>query len=189
MKTLIFHTGKVPYGHQTDWFMHEYGLQDKHLIHKGIAQDSYVICKVFQKKHSGPKTRSRAQYEKSFNEKNCDDDDGHFDEAPVPVQTISFDGSSQIEPITISSESESLDTSPIPPTPSSNTSIRRVKKDNINNSRVLNFSKEEKTLPKVWLEDLESERTPNEMGLVDFVPDGINDDDLEYLELLDVDFL
>ncbi|MED6180714.1 hypothetical protein PIB30_012866 [Stylosanthes scabra] len=199
MKTLVFHTGKAPCGLRTGWFMHEYRLQDKHLTDKGIAQDSYVICKVFQKELAGPRTRSRAQYEKPFNDD--DDDDDHFDEASVSIQTIPFDGSSEIETITISSGSESVDTSPVPPTPSSDTSIRSVKEDNVNNSTVLDLSKEEKTLPKEniagddslskffeGLGDLESEYTPNGLGLDDFAPNGINDDDLEYLELLDLDF-
>ncbi|KAJ7945248.1 NAC domain-containing protein [Quillaja saponaria] len=72
-KTLIFHTGKAPRGDRTDWVMHEYRLEDKNLADKGIAQDAYVLCMVFQK--DGPGPRNGANYGVPFNEKDWDDDD------------------------------------------------------------------------------------------------------------------
>ncbi|XWS23132.1 hypothetical protein CRYUN_Cryun29cG0094900 [Craigia yunnanensis] len=57
MKTLVFHQGKGSRRDQTDWVMHEYRLEDKDLGEKGIVQDAYVLCVVFQKDGPG------AQYE------------------------------------------------------------------------------------------------------------------------------
>ncbi|WJX53705.1 hypothetical protein P8452_39672 [Trifolium repens] len=73
IKTLIFHTGKAPRGDRTDWVMHEYRLEDKDLADRGIVQDSYVICKVFQKEGPGP--RNGAQYGRPFNEEDWSDDE------------------------------------------------------------------------------------------------------------------
>uniref|UniRef100_A0A803L4P8 NAC domain-containing protein n=1 Tax=Chenopodium quinoa TaxID=63459 RepID=A0A803L4P8_CHEQI len=55
IKTLIFHMGKAPKGERTNWVMHEYILADKLLADKGVPQDSYVICKIFEKSGAGPK--------------------------------------------------------------------------------------------------------------------------------------
>ncbi|XP_054804707.1 NAC domain-containing protein 82 [Prosopis cineraria] len=72
IKTLIFHTGRAPQGERTNWVMHEFRLQDEDLIDKGIPQDSYVLCKVFQK--DGPGPRNGAQYGRPFNDEDWDDD-------------------------------------------------------------------------------------------------------------------
>ncbi|XP_058731058.1 NAC domain-containing protein 82-like [Vicia villosa] len=74
IKTLVFHTGKAPRGDRTDWVMHEYRLEDKDLADKGIVQDSYVICRVFQKEGPGP--NNGAQYGKPFIEEDSDDEVG-----------------------------------------------------------------------------------------------------------------
>ncbi|KAF7840105.1 NAC domain-containing protein 82-like isoform X1 [Senna tora] len=63
----------APKGERTDWVMHEYILDDKDLTDKGIPQDSYVLCKVFQKEGPGP--RNGAQYGKPFNEEDWDNDE------------------------------------------------------------------------------------------------------------------
>ncbi|XP_021772549.1 NAC domain-containing protein 82-like [Chenopodium quinoa] len=55
IKTLIFHMGKAPKGERTNWVMHEYILADKLLADKGVPQDSYAICKIFEKSGAGPK--------------------------------------------------------------------------------------------------------------------------------------
>ena len=73
IKTLVFHMGKAPKGDRTDWVLHEYRLQDKDLADKGVQQDSYVICKVFQK--DGPGPRNGAQYGRPFNEEDWDKED------------------------------------------------------------------------------------------------------------------
>ncbi|KAI5407920.1 hypothetical protein KIW84_053966 [Lathyrus oleraceus] len=60
-RTLVFHIGKAPKGDRTDWVMHEFRLEDKNLADKGIAQNSYVTCRVFQKEGPGP--RNGAHYD------------------------------------------------------------------------------------------------------------------------------
>ncbi|KAF9678996.1 hypothetical protein SADUNF_Sadunf07G0094200 [Salix dunnii] len=73
IKTLVFHTGKPPKGCRTDWVMHEYRLEEKELADKGIAQDGYVLCVLFEKDGPGPK--NGAQYGAPFNEDEWDDDE------------------------------------------------------------------------------------------------------------------
>ncbi|CAA2989254.1 NAC domain-containing 82-like isoform X1 [Olea europaea subsp. europaea] len=72
VKTLIFHLGHAPQGQRTDWVIHEFRILDKQLAEVGI-QDSYVLCKVFEKKGPGPK--NGAQYGAPFNEAEWDNDD------------------------------------------------------------------------------------------------------------------
>lgn len=83
IKTLVFHTGKAPKGDRTDWVMHEYRLVDKELADKGVPQDSYVICKVFQKEGLGP--RNGAQYGKPFDEKEWASDEENDSVQTAPV--------------------------------------------------------------------------------------------------------
>lgn len=66
IKTLIFYKGHAPKGERTDWVMHEYRIEDKNLSDIGIIQDSYVICKIFQKSGLGP--QNGAQYGAPFSE-------------------------------------------------------------------------------------------------------------------------
>ncbi|GAV64750.1 NAM domain-containing protein [Cephalotus follicularis] len=54
-KTLVYHLGRAPSGERTNWVMHEYRLADDQLDEAGIAQDAYVLCRVFQKSGTGPK--------------------------------------------------------------------------------------------------------------------------------------
>lgn len=95
IKTLIFHTGKSPHGKRTDWVMHEHRLEDKDLADKGIAQDSYVVCKVFQKEGRGP--RNGAQYGRPFNEEDWDGEELGIPcaalSAPLPILPMTSDGS------------------------------------------------------------------------------------------------
>ncbi|MCD7469217.1 hypothetical protein HAX54_008078 [Datura stramonium] len=72
VKTLIFHQGHPPRGLRTDWVIHEYKFEDKELTDAGFAQDSYVLCKVFQK--SGPGPKNGAQYGAPFKEEDWEDD-------------------------------------------------------------------------------------------------------------------
>ncbi|KAJ4779742.1 NAC domain-containing protein 82 [Rhynchospora pubera] len=76
-KSLIFHTGKPPKGDRTDWVMYEYRLTDKRLAASGVAQDAYVICKIFKKSGMGPKIGE--QYGAPFNEEDWEDD-ANFEE-------------------------------------------------------------------------------------------------------------
>nr|GLL28362.1 NAC domain-containing protein 82-like [Ipomoea trifida] len=59
IKTLIFHQGHSGKGERTDWVIHEYRMEDKHLADARIVQDSYVICKVFKKTGPGPQNGSQ----------------------------------------------------------------------------------------------------------------------------------
>ncbi|PON82014.1 NAC domain containing protein [Trema orientale] len=73
IKTLVFHIGRAPRGDRTDWVMHEYTLKEKALAEKGVVQDSYVLCMVFQK--DGPGPRNGAQYGAPFVEEDWTDDE------------------------------------------------------------------------------------------------------------------
>ncbi|QCE15212.1 NAC domain-containing protein 82-like isoform X2 [Vigna unguiculata] len=94
IKTLVFHTGRAPKGNRTDWVMHEFRLDDKEMVDEGISQDSYVICRIFQKEGPGP--RNGAQYGKPYDEKEWDTDE-EIDSVesdrvasvstPVPIQS------------------------------------------------------------------------------------------------------
>lgn len=72
IKTLVFHKGRAPNGDRTNWVMYEYRLQDSDLASKGVDQDNYVLCEVFEK--SGPGPRNGEQYGVPFREEEWDDD-------------------------------------------------------------------------------------------------------------------
>lgn len=75
-KTLVFYTGRAPHGARTNWVMHEYRLEDKVLQNSNVIQDSFALCRVFQK--SGPGPKNGEQYGAPFREEDWDDtnDDG-----------------------------------------------------------------------------------------------------------------
>ncbi|KAI3495560.1 hypothetical protein L1887_37903 [Cichorium endivia] len=77
-KTLIFHTGHLPKGTRTDWVMHEFLMKDEDLANQGVAQEAYVLCRVFEKSGLGPK--NGAQYGAPYEEKDWDDDDDENDD-------------------------------------------------------------------------------------------------------------
>ncbi|CAH1430417.1 unnamed protein product [Lactuca virosa] len=58
-KTLVFHSGRAPDGKRTNWVMHEYRLLDQELLRAGVAQDSFVLCRIFQKSGLGPPNGDR----------------------------------------------------------------------------------------------------------------------------------
>ncbi|XP_048128396.1 NAC domain-containing protein 82-like [Rhodamnia argentea] len=73
IKSLIFHRrGGEPKPERTDWVMHEYRLDNEDLKTKGVAQDAFVICIIYQK--DGPGPRNGAQYGAPYNEEEWDDD-------------------------------------------------------------------------------------------------------------------
>lgn len=71
-KTLVFHKGHAGKGQRTDWVMHEYKMEDRQWPNAEFSQDTYVICKIFEKSGSGPK--NGAQYGAPFNEEMWDAD-------------------------------------------------------------------------------------------------------------------
>uniref|UniRef100_A0ACD5Y7R0 Uncharacterized protein n=1 Tax=Avena sativa TaxID=4498 RepID=A0ACD5Y7R0_AVESA len=80
-KTLVFHAGRAPKGERTNWVMHEYRLEGDGAA--GIPQDSFVVCRIFQK--AGPGPQNGAQYGAPFVEEEweADEDD---DVVLLPVE-------------------------------------------------------------------------------------------------------
>ncbi|XP_076881504.1 NAC domain-containing protein 78-like isoform X2 [Bidens hawaiensis] len=75
IKTLVFHlgqAGKGKGGQRTNWVMYEYRMCDEQLAAAGIVQDAYVLCKIFEKRGTGP--QNGAQYGAPFNEDEWNDD-------------------------------------------------------------------------------------------------------------------
>ncbi|CAI9293006.1 unnamed protein product [Lactuca saligna] len=72
-KTLIFYVGPPGKRTITNWAMHEYRMTDEDLANQGVAQEAYVICRVFEKTGLGPK--NGAQYGAPFDDDDDDDDD------------------------------------------------------------------------------------------------------------------
>lgn len=70
-KTLVFHSGRAPDGKRTNWVMHEYRLVDQELEKAGVAQDAFVLCRIFQKSGLGPPNGDRYA---PFVEEEWDDD-------------------------------------------------------------------------------------------------------------------
>ncbi|XP_076946923.1 NAC domain containing protein 50-like [Bidens hawaiensis] len=58
-KTLVFHSGRALDGKRTIWVMHEYRLADQELVRAGISQDTFVLCRIFQKSGLGPPNGDR----------------------------------------------------------------------------------------------------------------------------------
>uniref|UniRef100_A0A1J3HH94 NAC domain-containing protein 78 n=1 Tax=Noccaea caerulescens TaxID=107243 RepID=A0A1J3HH94_NOCCA len=59
-KTLVFHSGRAPDGLRTNWVMHEYRLVEYVREKNGnLAQDAYVLCRVFHKNNIGPPSGNR----------------------------------------------------------------------------------------------------------------------------------
>nr|CAD1820991.1 unnamed protein product [Ananas comosus var. bracteatus] len=80
-KTLVFHAGRAPRGERTNWVMHEYRIEGEELAQAGISQDSYVVCRIFQKSGSGP--QNGAQYGAPFVEEEWDEE---VDGLPLMVE-------------------------------------------------------------------------------------------------------
>ncbi|KAJ4720694.1 NAC domain containing protein [Melia azedarach] len=87
-KTLVYHKGRAPRGERTNWVMHEYRLTDEELEKAGVAQDAFVLCRIFQKSGSGPKNGE--QYGAPFIEEEWEDDEV-VEAALVPGQDMVAD--------------------------------------------------------------------------------------------------
>ncbi|KAI4352666.1 hypothetical protein L6164_006894 [Bauhinia variegata] len=72
-KTLVYHSGRAPRGARSNWVMHEYRLADEELANKGIQQDAFVLCRIFQKSGTGPKNGE--QYGAPFLEEEWENDE------------------------------------------------------------------------------------------------------------------
>ncbi|XP_071707488.1 NAC domain containing protein 50-like [Rutidosis leptorrhynchoides] len=72
-RTLVFHSGRAPDGKRTNWVMHEYRLVDQELVTAGVAQDTFVLCKIFQKSVLGPANGDQQRYA-PFLEEEWEDD-------------------------------------------------------------------------------------------------------------------
>ncbi|KAK4785826.1 hypothetical protein SAY86_002515 [Trapa natans] len=72
-KTLVYHRGRAPRGLRSNWVMHEYRMTDEELEKAGIAQDAFVLCRIFQK--SGPGPKNGEQYGAPFVEEEWEEDD------------------------------------------------------------------------------------------------------------------
>ncbi|XP_023157986.1 uncharacterized isoform X1 [Zea mays] len=81
-KTLVFHAGRAPKGERTNWVMHEYRLEGDDAA--GIPQDSFVVCRIFQK--AGPGPQNGAQYGAPFVEEEWEEDD--TDDGLLPVEGV-----------------------------------------------------------------------------------------------------
>ncbi|ONM03915.1 NAC domain containing protein 71 [Zea mays] len=78
-KTLVFHAGRAPKGERTNWVMHEYRLEGDAAVE--IPQDSFVVCRIFQK--AGPGPQNGAQYGAPFVEEEWEEDDADVGLLPV----------------------------------------------------------------------------------------------------------
>ncbi|KAM1344678.1 hypothetical protein FF1_034139 [Malus domestica] len=73
---------RAPKGDRTDWVMHEYRLESKDLANRGVPQESYVLCTIFQKEGPGP--RNGAQYGAPLMEEDWSDDEAENCSEAVP---------------------------------------------------------------------------------------------------------
>nr|XP_043621116.1 NAC domain-containing protein 82-like [Erigeron canadensis]XP_043621117.1 NAC domain-containing protein 82-like [Erigeron canadensis] len=91
IKTLIFHLGHPPKGTRTDWVMHEFRMEDKDLANAGVAQEAYVLCRLFEKSGAGP--QNGAQYGAPFKEEEWDDDTEDVSLSGTITETVNPTGS------------------------------------------------------------------------------------------------
>lgn len=112
IKTLVFHLGHSPKGTRTDWVLHEYRMDDKDLANAGVIQDTFVLCRLFEKSGLGPK--NGAQYGAPFEEEEWD----NMDDSEV----ISFESSAMITTDTFNSDAAVTNMTLTEPAPSAVTS-------------------------------------------------------------------
>ncbi|XP_016467787.2 NAC domain-containing protein 78 [Nicotiana tabacum] len=87
-KTLVYHSGRAPKGQRTNWVMHEYKLIDEELDKAGIAQDAFVLCRIFQKSGAGPKNGEK--YGAPFVEEEWEDDELEIVPKEEAVDEVEF---------------------------------------------------------------------------------------------------
>lgn len=102
-KTLVFHLGRAPQGTRTDWVIHEYRLEDKQLADADIRQDTFVLCRLFEK--SGPGPKNGEQYGAPFVEEEWEGDDAGEGQLEFPW----VDGASSSRTLPISAVASSVD--------------------------------------------------------------------------------
>eukprot|EP00268_Persea_americana_P008205 TRINITY_DN13162_c0_g1_i1.p1 TRINITY_DN13162_c0_g1~~TRINITY_DN13162_c0_g1_i1.p1 ORF type:complete len:490 (+),score=116.67 TRINITY_DN13162_c0_g1_i1:450-1919(+) len=112
-KTLIFHLGRAPRGDRTNWVMHEYRLEDQVLVDRGISQDAYVLCKIFEK--SGPGPKNGEQHGAPFREEEWDEVDNDesitFYNPSFPPRPADCQNLAVLESSVVNSESDACGSS------------------------------------------------------------------------------
>ncbi|CAN1159187.1 Protein CUP-SHAPED COTYLEDON 2 [Linum perenne] len=71
-KTLVFYKGRAPRGEKSNWVMHEYRLENKHRFKPIKVHEEWVVCRVFQKNHSGTLFNDISTYNNSIIEHHHD---------------------------------------------------------------------------------------------------------------------
>ncbi|KAJ0920830.1 putative transcription factor NAM family [Helianthus annuus] len=102
-KTLVYYHGRAPSGQRTDWVMHEYTMDEEELKRCPVAQEHYVLYKIFKKSGAGPKNGE--QYgapfvEEEWNDEDCLDCldvDSLLVQKPNPVSLNEFENTSARE--------------------------------------------------------------------------------------------
>ncbi|KAL3500978.1 hypothetical protein ACH5RR_035427 [Cinchona calisaya] len=108
-KTLVFYRGKPHNGIRTDWVMHEYRLVNLQTATDKLAQENWILCRIFLKKRSGKSEDDQMFCTKSQGKKNggivfydfMATRDRHLklQQDPLPVSSSTCSGSSGITEI------------------------------------------------------------------------------------------
>ncbi|KAI3686047.1 hypothetical protein L1987_79717 [Smallanthus sonchifolius] len=99
-KTLVYYQGRAPSGLRTDWVMHEYTMDEKELKRCPVAQEHYVLYKIFKKSGAGPKNGE--QYgapfvDEEWNDEDCLDVDSLLVQKPDSVPVPEFNNTNNGE--------------------------------------------------------------------------------------------
>ncbi|KAI3672360.1 hypothetical protein L6452_38444 [Arctium lappa] len=106
-KTLVYYQGRAPSGQRTDWVMHEYTVDEEELKRCPLAQEHYVLYKIFKK--SGPGPKNGEQYgapfvEEEWSDDDCLDVDALFVQKLNPIPVNDFRTSREEEETMLSSD-------------------------------------------------------------------------------------
>lgn len=79
LKTFIYHIGVAPKGERTNWVMKEFNLTEYMIQEMCVVDNSYVLCKVYEKSGPGPKNGAEygAPYDKSEWDNKFDNQNTH----------------------------------------------------------------------------------------------------------------